>query len=372
MKRVNPLLFVSLLTLASVSCGTSEKAPEKQTPEYAAMKIDTTSALIATDFAAELQSAQVVEVRPRVTGYLDKILVEEGSSVRRGDVIFQINEDELRATYNAALANVEAAEAAVISAQLEVEKLTPLVAKNIISEYELQSAVATLNATKAQKEAAAQQAKNAKISLSYTTIVSPVNGVVGRIVVRSGTLVSPSSSDALTTVSSSGPVSAYFSINENLVLDIIDKTKSSDTDLKDLINLIPEATLVMSNGNIYPSTGKIELASGIIDMTTGSAQLKAVFPNDKGVLRTGASAKVRINSPHSGVVVIPQSATYDLQDKIMVYKVGSDGTVKSQNLELYGITDTDYVVKSGLSIGDVIATEGLDYIKEGNVIKPKF
>ncbi|MFI3287757.1 MAG: efflux RND transporter periplasmic adaptor subunit [Rikenellaceae bacterium] len=370
MKKVNALILMAL-TIVAVGCGTTEQKKETVVSEYAAMKIDTTSALIATDFAAELQSEQVVEIRPRVSGYIESILVEEGSVVKKGQVLFKIDEEELQSTYNAAQAAVGAAKAQVANARLEVEKLSPLVEKGIISDFELKSAQATLEAAEAQENVALSQAENAKIPLGYATITSPVDGVVGRIVVRSGTLVSPSAADALTTVSSSGPVSAYFSINENLVLDIFEKTSSKGIELKGLVSLIPEASLVLSNGSLYEHSGKVELASGMIDMTTGSAQLKATFPNNERMLRTGASAKVRINTPHSGVVVIPQTATYDLQDKIMVYKIDGEGKVKSQNITTYGIEGVNYVVKSGLTPGDVIALEGLDYIKEGDTVKAK-
>ncbi len=367
--KTNIFVAISALSLMAVSCGGEVQKPQKAVPEYAAMTIDTTSALITTDFAAELSSAQVVEIRPRVSGYLEKISVEEGSIVKKGQLIFQIDDAELRAQRSAALASVEAARASMASAELEVEKLTPLVEKGIISNFELKTAQSSLEAAEAQLVVAKSQAKNAKIALSYAAIKSPVTGVVGRIVVRPGTLVSPSSQDALTTVASNGPMSAYFSLNENLVLDIVDKTKGAKTEK--ITDLIPEVSLVMSNGEIYPKMGKVELASGLIDITTGSAQLKAIFPNSEGVLRSGASAKVRINSPHSGVVVIPQSATYELQDKVMVYKVGKDGKIESQNIEIFGKEGVNYVVKSGLERGEVIALEGLDYIKEGDVIKTK-
>lgn len=371
MKKVNALVLMSLCAM-TIGCGKTEQKQEKTIPEYACAKIDTTSAQIGTDFAAELQSAQVVEIRPRVSGYIDRILVEEGSKVSKGQVLFKIDEDELQSSYDAAVAAVSAAEAELANAQLEVEKLTPLVKKGIISEFELKSAEARLSASEAQRDVAVSTARNAKIPLGYATITSPVDGVIGRIVVRPGTLVSPSNADALTTVSSSGPVSAYFSINENLVLDIFEKSTAKGLELKNLVKLIPQASLVLSNGGLYPYNGTVEVASGLIDMTTGSAQLKATFPNEDRILRTGASAKVRINTPHSGVVVIPQTATYDLQDRIMVYKIDDKGKVKSQNITLYGIDGTNYVVKSGLSKGDVIALEGLDYIKEGDVIKTKF
>ncbi len=369
MKKI--LLMLIGISLLSVSCGTSSAPATKETPTYAAIVVDTTTALIYTDFAAELQSEQVVEIRPRVSGYLDRIAVREGARVKKGQVLFVINQDDLQEEYNAATAEVDAAEATVANAKLEVEKLTPLVEKGIISEFELKNAVSSLAAAEAQYRAANSVARNAKISLGYATITSPVSGYVGRIVVRSGTLVSQSSADPLTTVSSLGPVSAYFSISENLLLDILAVSKNNGKNIKDILSMMPKASLILPNGNLYGDKGKVELASGLVDMTTGSVQLKATFPNKSEELRSGGSAKVRINSPYSGVVVIPQSATYDVQDKIMVYMVDSSGVVNSHNIEIFGREGTNYVVKEGLKIGDKIVAEGLDFIKDGDKIKTK-
>lgn len=363
-----------VLALTVVSCG--GPAPESQTGakqavEYPTVLIDTASAEIYTDFAAELQSAQVVEIRPRVSGYIDNIAVQEGAHVHRGQMLFQINQDDLQEQLNTANAQVDASKAQVDKAHLEVEKLTPLVDKGIISPFELQNAQSNLTAAKAQLNASKSQARNAQISLSYASITSPVDGVVGRIVVRSGTLVSPSTPDALTAVSSDGPISAYFSLDENSILAMTQNTKNTGISLRQMVDMLPEATLVLSNGEIYPQRGKLELASGILDMTTGSMQLKAIFPNPDGILRTGASAKVRINAPFQGVIIVPQSATFELQGKKMVYCVDSTGAVASQAITVFGTSGNDYVLHSGLQRGDRIVTEGFDFITEGEVIAIK-
>ncbi len=365
------ILTLSLLGAIMASCGTTAEQAPKSTPEYQAITIDTTTAAITTNFAAEIQSEQVVEIRPRVSGYLDKIAVAEGSKVRKGQLLFKISDEDFSADYNAALADVDVAKASVTNAQLEVTKLTPLVEKGIISSYELDNAEANLTAALASQRAAESKARNAEVSLSYTSITSPVNGVVGRIQARSGTLVGSSAADALTTVSSDGAASAYFSINENLFYDIVGKSKELGVKTANIVSMIEPASLVLSNGTEYSEKGIIGIASGIVDMTTGSIQLKADFKNSDGMLRTGASAVVRIATTHSGVVVIPQSATYDLQDKVMVYLVDKDGVVASRSVEVYGTTGTNYVIKKGLDIGEVILAEGLDYVKQGDTVKTK-
>ncbi len=369
--KTKSLLFLFLLSLVVVACGTTEQPTVKAEAEYQAMTVDTSTAQIYTDFTAELQSAQVVEIRPRVSGYLDRIAVEEGSTVRKGELLFKINEDDFREQLNVAIAQVDAAKAGVENAQLEVRKLTPLVEKGIISQYELSNAEANLAAAKAQQRAAESTAANARISLSYTNITSPVSGVVGRIIVRAGTLVSSTQTTPLTTVSSAGPASAYFSMNEKMLLDLVAKSNSIGMKEEDAVKKIPPVQLILANGETYDETGVVEVASGIVDMTTGSIQLKATFPNKNGVLRTGLSAVVQIPRTINKAIVIPQHATYDVQDRIMVYAVDAQGVVSSKAVEVAGTTGTSYVISSGLKAGDVILTEGLDYVKQGDKVKIK-
>lgn len=360
----------SLILVAFIVTSCASNAPATQVEaEYPVQILDTTSAFMYTDFAAELQSAEVVEIRPRVSGYIDKIAVLEGSHVTKGQLIMQINQDDLREQYNSASANVDAAKAKVDNAKLEVRKLAPLVQKGIISPFEIENAQSNLDAAQAGLVAAESQARNAKISLSYASITSPVNGVVGRIVVREGTLVSPSSNDPLTTVSGDGPVSAYFSIDENSMLDLAEGLVGKNLTAK--VRQIPDAELILSNDTKYEYTGTLELASGIVDMTTGSVQIKGVFPNPKGLLRTGSSAKVRLGGMENGAIVVPQKATYELQDKIMVYKVDGAGVISSQKIDIAGVSGTNYVVDEGLKTGDTIVMEGLDFLKEGEKIKIK-
>lgn len=360
--------FIVLIAVTAVACGGNVTAPQSEA-DYPVAILDTASAFMYTDFAAELQSAQVVEIRPRVSGYIDKITVLEGSHVTKGQLIMQINQDDLREDYNAALANVDAAKAKVDNAKLEVRKLAPLVQKGIISPFEIENAQSNLDAANAQYTSAQSGARNAQISLSYASITSPVNGVVGRIVVREGTLVSPTSTEPLTTVSGDGPVSAYFSIDENSMLEITENMRGPNLSAK--VSQIPNVSLIMSNDTIYEYAGVLELASGLVDMTTGSVQVKGIFPNPEGFLRTGSSARVRLGRMSTGAIVVPQKATYELQDKTMVYKVDGNGVVTSQKISLDGKAGLDYVVEEGLKIGDTIVLEGLEFLKDGEKIKIK-
>lgn len=360
-------LIIAACSLAA-SCGDAPQQ-KREAASYPVAVLDTASAVIFSDFATEIQSGTVVEIRPRISGYIEKILVTEGSHVSRGQAIFQINQADILEQYNVTVANVDAAKAKVDNASLEVRKLTPLVEKNIISVYELQNAKSNLVAAEANLTASISQMNNAKISLGYATITSPVNGVVGRIIVREGTLVSPTTQEALTTVSGDGDVSAYFSIDENSILDIADAYEGEN--LRDKVAKLPEVSLILSNGTKYSRLGKLELASGIVDMTTGSYQLKGVFPNPDGHLRTGSSGTVRMSESLSGVVLVPQKSTFEVQDKKMVYTIDQDGKITSKVIKVEGSSGENYVVSSGVSKGDRIVLEGIDFIKEGEVIQAK-
>lgn len=362
----------SVLALAScaliASCG-DKPQQAKVTSAYPIALLDTASATIFTDYATEIKSGTVVEIRPRISGYIDKILVEEGSHVSRGQAILKIDQADILEQYNTTVANVDGAKAKVENANLEVQKLTPLVAKNIISPFELKNAESNLVAAQAALTASISQMNNAKINLSYATITSPVDGVIGRIVAREGTLVSPQGQDPLTSVSGDGEVSAYFSIDENTVLDLASAQQGST--LRDKVSRLPQVTLLLSNGQIYDRSGRIELASGLVDMTTGSYQLKGVFPNPDNLLRSGSSGVVRMSEYLSGVILVPKKATYEMQDKKMVFVLDSDNKLRSQALVVEGNSGENYVVSAGVSKGDRILLEGLDFVKDGEVIKIK-
>lgn len=361
-----------LLPLSVLAFGCGGEAPQAvvEVPSYGCVKVDTSSAIIFTDFASEIKGEQVVEIRSRVSGYLDKICVSEGSKVHKGEALFVIDQRDLVQSCNAAEANVNAAKAQVANAQLEVRKLTPLVEKGIISQYELENANSNLEAAKAQLQFAQSNYNNAKINLSYATITSPVDGVIGRIVVREGTLVSPSSQEPLSTVSSDKSVSAYFSMDERMMLDLA--AQMHGVSLKEKVAKMPKCNLILSNGTQYALEGDLELASGLVDMATGSVQIKANFRNPEGILRSGSSGVVRLNAPQSGVILVPQKATFEMQDRKMVYLISDSSTVEPRVIEIFGNSGHNYVLSGGLKRDDVIMVEGLDYVKGGQKITPKF
>lgn len=362
--KLSAVCVLSIATALLASCSGKGQPQEEAIQEFSVKTLDTGTVTSYAEFSTVIQSQDVIEIRPRITGYIDKIYTKEGAHVKKGEVIFQIADADYKQQVNAAKAGVQSAKAQLDNATLEVQKLTPLVEKGIISPFELKSAASKKDAAQAGLEQANAEYENALINLGYTKIISPVEGLLGIISVRAGSLVSNGASDPLTTVSGSGDISAYFSVDEKLLVylrEIIDRPIASKEGYVDLI---------LANGATYSQKGKLENASGIIDRSTGSIQMKVVFPNPKMEILSGSSGILKFPSKYNGVIAVPQNATYELQDKIMAFIVGDDNVVKGVSLAIAGKTETEYIV-TNLKAGDRIVTEGVNKLRDGQNIKPK-
>lgn len=318
---------------------------------------------------ATIQGQQVVEIRPKVDGYIEAIYVAEGANVHKGQLLFKINNPQYEQALRSAEAGIKSALADVSTAKMSLDKVKPLVDQDIVSKYELQSAQYTLEA----KEAALAEAKatliNAQANVGYLTIRSPQNGVISTIPYKVGALVSSTSTEALTTMSSSGDVFAYISMDEKQLLDFGDQVPGKT--MQDKLNSLPPVSFILANGATYPYKGKLQTASGIIDTETGSVSLKASFPNSKDVIASGASGSVVIPRTAKDALIIPQSATYELQDKRLVYLVADSNKVKSVAIKTSATDDGQFfIVSSGLKKGDRVVLSGITGLKYGMEIKP--
>jgi membrane fusion protein (multidrug efflux system) len=342
---------------------------DQGTQSYKVLTLQPRSATLNTDYPASIQGLQNIEIRPKVDGFVEKIYVDEGSMVKRGQLLFKINAPQYQQEVRTAEAGIKTAEADVSTAKLQVDKVKPLVEKEIISHYELESAQNTLQS----KEAALAQAKatleNARVNLGYTTITSPVDGVIGSLPYKLGSLVTSTTTEPLTTVYNTATVYAYFAMNEKQLLDF--SSDSSNTSLQAKLNHMPKVTLILSNGIPYEHTGKIETVNGQINTATGSANFRAAFVNPKGLLHSGSSATVRIPTFLKSGIIIPQNVTYQLQDKRFAYVVDGQNKIKNVVIEVMDNTPGQfYVVTSGLKGGDRIVIESVSNIKDGTEIKP--
>lgn len=349
------------MLLAGCKGGTEKKEDAK----YATMKVELGSKTLYSNYTAAIKGKQSVEVRPQVSGTITQICIKEGATVRRGQVLFIIDQVPYRAALDNAVANVKSAEAKLATAKLTLDSKKELHREKVISDFDLQMAKnALLEAQAALAQAKAQEVE-ARNNLSYTEVKSPVDGVTSMIPYRVGALVSSSISEPLVTVSDDSEVYAYFSLTESEILDLMQK----DNNVTNIINKMPEVELQLSNGTRYTHKGRIDAISGTVDPQTGAVLIRAVYPNREGLLRNCGSGLVILPLTRENCISIPQTATYELQNKVFVYKV-VDGKTVSTPITVYKVSDgKDYIVESGLQAGDVIISEGAGLLKEGIEVK---
>jgi len=366
----NCLLRLTPGLLLIYSCSTKTPAGNKDVvKEYPVITLRPVSADTYAEYPATITGIQNVEIRPKIDGYLKEIYVDEGATVRKGQVLFRIDAPQYEENRRTAAANIKIAQADVDAARMQVSKVKPLVEQDIISDYELESAQYTL----AAKEAALAQANaaynNAATNLSYTSVSSPANGVIGILPYKIGSLVSSNTTDPLTTVSNIEHIYAYFSINEKDGLDFFIAARGNTMQQK--LATLPPVSLVLANGNILPNKGKVETASGLINAQTGSINMRATFNNPDGLVRSGSSAVVRIPKTITNALLIPQQATYQIQGKLFVYVVSARGIVNSVEINSQNTAGRCYVITGGLTPGTRIVVDGISSLREGLQIKAK-
>lgn len=362
-----PALFLS-------SCGS--KAGQEQAggtpppaPEIPVIAVQEQSALTFNEYSAAIEGRVNVDIRPQVEGYLDKIFVDEGAYVKAGQPLFKINGRVYQEQLNTANAAMEAAKATLRTAQIEVNKIKPLVQNKVVSEVQLSTAEANYN----QAQAAVSQAKStiasAKINIGFTLIKAPISGFIGKIPKRVGNLISKGDQEPMTTLSDTKDVYAYFSMSEPAFLQFNAQIKGAN--MAEKLKKLPPVTLVLADGTTYPEKGRIQLVDGQFDKNTGSISLRAMFPNPQGLLRSGNTGKIRLEEQHEQVVMVPKAATMDVQDKIFVYLVGKGNKLERRAINISGKSGNNYLVKDGLKKGETIVYSGLDGLTEEAEIKPK-
>jgi membrane fusion protein (multidrug efflux system) len=365
------MLTISLLSIILVSCKSSpeQSAAAPPPPSLPVASIVSGTQTTYQDYPASIEGTDNVEVRPQVSGTLDKVFVDEGALVSAGQPIFKINEQPYRAAYNNAIAAQHSAEAAVVNANLEVERLTALVQNKVISDFQLKSAKATAQAAKANVEQAKANVSTASINLGYTVIKAPVSGYIGRLAKKRGSLVNPSDVEALTQLSDVHEVHVYFSLGEKDFVNF--KSQYPGQTLKDKIKQLPAVTLLLADNTEYAKSGKIDIIDGQFDKTTGAITVRATFPNPAGLLRSGNTGRIRLSLEHKDALIIPGSATIEMQDKVFVFTVGDSSKVKKQAITIVGKSGENYLVKDGVKAGDQLVLSGIDKLQEGMVIQPQ-
>lgn len=359
------------LSLVMASCGSKSSNPfgevDNTPKEYPTKVLTGQNVQLETIRPVTIKGQEDTEIRPRIDGFIEKIYVDEGSVVKKDQPLFQINSPQTAQAVKTAEAAVKSAEAQVATAKLNVDRIRPLAEKGIVSNVQLETAENTYQTALAQKAQADAALFNAKETRRWATVTSPIDGVVGTIAYRTGSLVN--SANMLTTVSSIGNVFAYFSMAETDYMDLLEKTEGKT--IAEKINALPEVSLIMKDKTMYPEKGKIKTISGTVNVTTGTVNLRAEFPNPNGILKSGFSGNISIPRYLENALVIPQKATFTRQDKYLVYKVAGDSVVQTMISVLPTPDGKEYVVTSGLSSGDRIVEDGIITLSNGKKIIAK-
>jgi len=365
--KVKKIVYGALALLMTVSCGKkSGSGGEEVSPQaYPTITVSKQQAHLESVYPVIIRGQEDIEIRPRIDGFIEAIYVDEGSVVRKGQTLFKINSPQSEQGVITAKAAIESAQAQVNTAKLNVDRIRPLAERGIVSNVQLETTINAYEAALAARSQAEASLVNANANLSWATVTSPVDGVVGSIPYRQGSLVDRAS--VLTTVANTNNVFAYFSLNEKALLEFLQKLEGNTQAEK--IKNIPPVTLTLADKSVYPEKGKIETITGTVNITTGSANLRAEFPNKQGILRSGTSGTVSIPRTLDDVFVIPQKATFAQQDKILVYMVQGD-SVAQKVISVIPIQDgKSYAVTEGLKEGDRIVTDGLATLQNGKKIK---
>ncbi|RKR08931.1 membrane fusion protein (multidrug efflux system) [Flavobacterium sp. 90] len=354
---------VLLIIISFSSCGKGGPGAEAfaaPKPEVDFFQASSSTGEVEKKYPGSIEGTVNVDIKAQVSGYLEAIYVKEGEYVNKGQSLFKIKADVFAEQVNNSRAAYKNALANLANAKLEVEKIKPLVEGKVFSDMQLKTAQANYEAVSAQVSQAKAALGSSQLNADFSLIKAPVSGYISRIPNRVGNLVTPADAVPLTILSDINTVFVYFSLSESDYLSFAKDSKSNQT-----------VSLIMADGSLYEQHGKLEVASGNIDRTTGTISLKAVFPNPKKQLRSGGSARIILNNSLSSVVTIPMASVKDIQDKFFVYVLKQGNKVAMVPIEIAGSAGTNYFVKSGVKAGDKIALNSIDVLYDSMEVVPK-
>lgn len=363
MNRIGLIALAVLL----MACG-GQNQEEKEEMSYDLLTVETQDHQVEVAYAAQIRGAQDIRIIPRVEGYLEETKVKEGSRVKKGQLLFLIDQVAYKAALRTAEANVQQAQALLAKAEQEYQGKQQLHAAQVVLDFDLAQTQRDLEVAKANLAAALATQEAARNELSFTELRSPSDGVIGRLPYRKGDLVGPSTTEGLTVVSDNHQMHVYFSMTESQVMDFLTAYPS----MQEAIHHFPKVSLLLPGGKPYDEQGWVESVSGIVDEQTGAVSVRAVFPNAGERLLSGGTARVLLPHVYKEAILIPQEATFEIQDKVFVYKV-KEGKAVSEMIEVIRLHDGQhFVVTKGLAKGDVIIAKGAGLVKEGtNIINSK-
>lgn len=365
MRLIKSACGILALIAFATSCGKSNDTTKQvENPKYPTTLISLEDATLESVYPATIKGKEDIEIRPRIDGFIDAIYIDEGAVVRKGQALFKINSPQAEQVLTSAQATLKSAQAQVNTANVNVKRIKPLAEKDIVGKVQLETAEDAYQSALAGLAQAEAALKNAEATMSWTKVTSPVDGVVGAISYRQGSLVN--SSNILTTVANTSNVFAYFSLNEKELTTFLN-TLEGNTQAEKIKNT-PEVILTLADGTVYEHTGKIETITGTVNTATGTASFRAEFPNKEGKLRSGTSGRITIPRHMKETIVVPQKATYAQQNKTLLYLVQGDSVVQKVVSVLPTPDSKSYIVTDGLKVGDRIVVDGIATLGHGKKI----
>jgi membrane fusion protein, multidrug efflux system len=361
--------LVAAAALYMISCAGKQVQQAPPPQQLPVVTLDTASVTTWQEYPATVQGTVNVEIRPQVSGYLERIYIEDGAWVTKGQPLFRINNSSYSQSSKSAAATVQLAEASVEKARVEVDRLQPLVTNHVISPTQLKTAEAGLHEAEANYAQATAGKHNADITLGYTLITAPVSGYAGHINFKQGSLVGNGETEALTVLSEVNNVHAYFSMSEADFYHFFAQVPGRTAEEK--ITHLPGVELQLADNSTYAAKGKVELVQGQFDRNSGSISFRAVFANNEKLLRSGITGKIRIPFVQAHKLMVPQQATYEMQDKIFVFAVGDSNKVSSKQIFVNGKVDGNYIIDKGITHGESIVYSGLQRLRDGAIINPQ-
>lgn len=359
--------MVGYCLLVLQGCSSKPEKEKTVTPLVSTVTVDTTSVTTELEFSGMLEGISDIEIRPQAEGYLEKIFVDEGAYVRKGQSLFLINDTPYSEKLNQSTASLQTALANREKARIEATRIQKLVDGKVVSDVQLKNAQAELSAANSAVRQAEAAKKSAAISKGFTLIKAPVNGYVGKLPYRVGSLVGHNEPEPLSVVSDINTMYAYFSMSEEAFLQF--KQQYPGKTIEEKIKRIPSVRLMLPDNSVYDEQGKVDIVQGQFDKSTGSITFRASFPNSGGLLRSGNTGKIIMSQYNKNVIQVPQSATYELQNKVMAYVVEKNNKLKSVSLKIGQKTALNYIISEGLKPGDILVSKGLERLHEGIQVK---
>lgn len=365
--KCNMKKIITACAVLLTACSGGGNMQKEEVQGYELLTVQAKDYSVDVEYAAQIRGRQDIRIIPRVEGYLQKVLIKEGEQVKQGQLLFVIDQIQYHAAVKSAQASVLQAQALLAKTEQELEGKKMLRAKNVISDFEMKQAERDLDIAKANVVSAKAELESTKNNLSFTELRSPSDGVIGRLPYRKGDFVGPTTTEGLTIVSDNSQMYVYFSMSESKVMDYLGEFPT----MQQAIAHMPELSLVLLSEKMYDKKGRVESISGVMDEKTGAVSVRAVFPNETGCLLSGGTARVVMPYVHRNAITIPQEATFEIQDKVYVYKV-IDGKASSSVIEVKRLNDgKNFIVIHGLKTGEVIIAKGAGLVREGMKVKGK-